>query len=71
MSAEKILDVEANKFPPLEISQKSNKVISGRVDINVLLDRARKVKNKETRTNFVFFGLIVSLILVVGMILSF
>ena len=71
MSAEKILDVEENKFPPLEISQKSNKVISGRVDINVLLERARKVQEKETRINLVFGGLIVSLIFVVGLILSF
>ena len=71
MSAEKNLDIEINNLPPLKTFQKSKKVISGRVDINVLLDRARKVKNKETRTNFVFFGLIVSLILVVGMILSF
>jgi len=71
MSAEKILDVEANKFPPLEISQKSNKVISGRVDINVLLDRARKVKVKENKTNLVFLGLTLCLIFMVGIILSF
>ena len=71
MSAEKILDVEANKFPPLEISQKSNKVISGRVDINVLLDRARKVKTKENKTNLVFLGLTLCLIFMVGIILSF
>ena len=71
MSAEKILDVEANKFPPLEISQKSNKVISGRVDINVLLDRARKVKDKESFTKLIFTGLTLCLIFIVGMILSF
>ena len=71
MSAEKILDVEENKFPPLEISQKSNKVISGRVDINVLLDRARKVKAKENKTNLVFLGLTLCLIFMVGIILSF
>ena len=44
---------------------------SGRVDINILLNRARKEKEKETRTNLVFGGLIVSLIFVVGLILSF
>ena len=71
MSAEKILDVEANKFPPLEISQKSDKVISGRVDINVLLDRARKVKDKESFTKLIFTGLTLCLIFIVGMILSF
>jgi hypothetical protein len=51
--------------------KKSEEVISGRVDINVLLDRARKIKEKETRSNLVFFGLILSLIFVAGMILSF
>jgi len=71
MSAEKNLGIEINNPLPLKTFQNKVEVISGRVDINVLLDRARKVKNKETRTNFVFFGLIVSLILVVGMILSF
>ena len=44
---------------------------SGRVDINVLLNRARKVQEKETLTNFFFIGLALSLILVVGIILSF
>ena len=40
-------------------------------DINILLNRARKVQEKETRTNLVFGGLIVCLIFVVGLILSF
>tara|TARA_B100000787_G_scaffold156117_1_gene132025 strand:- start:710 stop:925 length:216 start_codon:yes stop_codon:yes gene_type:complete len=71
MSAEKISNVEINKFPPLEISQKSDKVISGRVDINVLLDRARKVKTKENKTNLVFLGLTLCLIFMAGIILSF
>ena len=71
MSAEKILDTGIKNLPHLETSQKGEEVISGRVDINVLLNRAKKVKDKETRTNLVFFGLIISLIFVVGMILSF
>jgi len=71
MSAEKISNVEINKFPLLEISQKSDKVISGRVDINVLLDRARKVKTKENKTNLVFLGLTLCLIFMAGIILSF
>ena len=71
MSAEKNLDLEINKLSSLKTSLKSEGVISGRVDINVLLDRARKIKEKETRSNFVFFGLILSLIFVAGMILSF
>jgi hypothetical protein len=71
MSAEKILDTGIKNLPHLETSQKGEEVISGRVDINVLLNRARKVKDKETRTNLVFLGLILSLIFVVGLILSF
>jgi hypothetical protein len=71
MSAEKILDTGIKNLPHLETSQKGEEVISGRVDINVLLNRAKKVKDKETRTNLVFLGLILSLIFVVTLILSF
>ena len=71
MSAEKNLNIAIDKLPPLETSQKSERVISGRVDINVLLDRARKVKDKESFTKLIFTGLTLCLIFIVGMILSF
>ena len=72
MSAEKILDTGIKNLPHLETSQKGEEVSSsGRVDINILLNRARKVKEKETLTNLVFVGLTLSLIFVVGLILSF
>jgi hypothetical protein len=72
MSAEKINSTEVNDLPPLATPEKSEEVSSsGRVDINILLNRARKVKEKETRASFVFFGLTASLIFVVGLILSF
>ena len=72
MSAEKIISTEVNDLPPLATPKKSEEVsLSGRVDINILLNRARKVKQKETRTSLVFAGLTVSLIFVVGLILSF
>ena len=72
MSAEKIISTEANDLPPLATPENSEEVSSsGRVDINILLNRARKVKEKETRTNLVFAGLIVSLMFIVGLILSF
>ena len=72
MSAEKNLDIGINNRPHLETSQKSKEVSSsGRVDINILLNRARKVKEKETLTNLVFVGLTLSLIFIVGLILSF
>ena len=70
MSAEKIIYVEQNqnvlKTPILSAVK-----FSGRVDINDLLTRARKVKEKENKINLVFFGLISALVLVVGIILSF
>ena len=72
MSAEKINSIKISDLPPLVTPEKSEEVSSsGRVDINILLNRARKVKEKETRTNLVFLGLTVSLIFVVGLILSF
>ena len=72
MSAEKIISQEVNELPPLETPNNSGEVSSsGRVDINILLNRARKEKEKETRTNLVFGGLIVCLIFVAGLILSF
>ena len=71
MSAEKILDTGVNNFPPLATPQKSKEVISRRVDINILLNRARKVKEKENITNLVFIGLTLSLIFIFGIILSF
>ena len=72
MSAEKIISNEVDDLPSLVTPAKSEEVsLSGRVDINILLNRARKVQEKETRTNLVFLGLTVSLIFVVGLILSF
>ena len=72
MSAEKISYTEVNDLPTLANPEKSEGVSSsGRVDINILLNRARKVKKKETLTNLVFVGLTLSLIFVVGLILSF
>ena len=72
MSSEKVISTEVNNLPPLETPNNSEEVSSsGRVDINILLNRARKEKEKETRTNLVFAGLIVSLIFVAGLILSF
>ncbi|MDA8834465.1 hypothetical protein N9N30_02735 [Candidatus Pelagibacter bacterium] len=72
MSTEKIIKREINDLPPLETPEKSEEVSSsGRVDINVLLNRARKEKEKENLTNLVFVGLTSCLIFVAGIILSF
>ena len=72
MSAEKIVSTEINDLAPSITPKKSEEVSSsGRVDINVLLERVRKVKEKERRTNIFSLGLILSLVIVVGIILSF
>jgi len=72
MSSEKVISTDVNDFPPLETPNNTEEVSSsGRVDINILLNRARKVKEKEARTSLVFAGLIVSLLFTVGLILSF
>ena len=72
MSAEKKFNSEISDLPPFVTPKKIEEVSSsGRVDINILLNRARKVKEKETLINLVFVGLTLSLIFVVGLILSF
>ena len=72
MSSEKVISTEINNLPPLETPNNNEEVSSsGKVDINILLNRARKEREKEARTNLVFAGLIVSLIFTVGLILSF
>ena len=72
MSAEKKFSSGISDLPLFMSLKKSEEVSSsGRVDINILLNRARKIKEKETITNLVFIGLTLSLIFVVGIILSF
>ena len=72
MSAEKIISTVINDLPSLTTTEENKEISSsGRVDINILLNRARKIKEKETKINLVFIGLILSLIFIVGIILSF
>jgi hypothetical protein len=72
MSAEKKFNSGIGDLPPFVTPKKNEEVsLLGRVDINILLNRARKVKEKETLKNLVFIGLTLSLIFVVGVILSF
>ena len=70
MSAEKIV-VEKHSLNLLKTPEVIEKKIPRRVDINDLLARVREEKKKESKVNLVFFSLFVSLILVVGIILSF
>ena len=72
MSSEKIISTKINNLTSLPTPKKSEEILSsGRVDINILLNRARKVEEKKVRTNLVFTGLTLSLIFIVGIILSF
>jgi hypothetical protein len=72
MSAEKKFNSEIIDLPTFVTPKKIEEVSSsGRVDINILLKRARKEKEKEAKTNLVFGGLVACLICVVGIILSF
>ena len=70
MSAEKITYEDQNQIV-LETPMLSKVRFNGRVNINHLIARARKVKEKETITNLIFVGLTLSLIFIIGIILSF
>ena len=70
MSVEKITINKKESLASL-VTPKVNIISSGRVDINDLLARVRRKKEKENKINLVFSGLICTLILVVGIILSF
>ena len=71
VSTEKLINIEQQKFTSLVTPEVEVKKMSARVDINELLARVRKEKKKENKLNMVFFSLFASLILVVGIILSF
>ena len=72
MSAEKIINTQVNNLPSSGTREKREEVSStGRVDINILLNRARKVKEKENKVNLFFLVLISALIVIFGIILSF
>jgi preprotein translocase subunit Sss1 len=71
MSFEKKISSGESELPYFTTPIQNEEVSSKRVDINVLLNRARKTQEKETRTNLVLAGLGLCLVIVVGLILSF
>ena len=71
MSAEKITITGEKNISTLSTPLVEEKELPGRVDINDLLARVREEKKKENKVNLVFFGLFTSLIVIVGIILSF
>tara|TARA_B110000014_G_C19721825_1_gene377257 strand:- start:97 stop:321 length:225 start_codon:yes stop_codon:yes gene_type:complete len=74
MSAEKLTSTDQQDLTSTSIMTpevKEESIRASRVDINDLLAKVRKEKEKENKINLVFFGLFSCLILVVGTILSF
>jgi len=49
----------------------SNRTSDNRVNINDLLSRVRDDEKKQRKENLVFFGLVISLIAITGIIASF
>ena len=70
MSAEKITISKEQDLTPIMTPKESEAKFTQRVDINDLLARARKERQKENKVNLAFFSIFASLILVVGIILS-
>ena len=60
-----------SSLSPNSLTIKINKEkISKRVDINVLMAKVRNEKKKQSKENLVFFGLISSVVIIVGIIAS-
>ena len=72
MSAENITNTEKQNFGSFKTPEAAKeKEVSGRVNINHLLARVREEQKKQIKVNLTFFGIFVSLVVVVGIILSF
>ena len=67
MSGEKIGAKDLNKISNLTTFAKLKK---SKVDINDLLHKVRAEKNKEKKENFMFLGLVISVLAVTGIIAS-
>ena len=70
MSTEKTFDTEQNTST-LIIPKINEEKFTGVVDINCLLAKVRKEERKKNKINLFFFGMFLSLILIVGILLSF
>ena len=67
MSGEQIGAKDLNKISNLTAFAKLKK---SKVDINDLLHKVRVEKNKERRENYMFLGLVISVLAVTGIIAS-
>ena len=70
MSAEKITNNKETDIP-LNVLELNETVSSGRVDINHLLARVRKQEKRDNKTNLIFVFMLASLVLIIGILLSF
>ena len=67
MSGEQLSAKDLNKISNLNTISKSKK---SKININDLLDKVRAEKNKERRENYMFLGLVISVLAVTGIIAS-
>ena len=71
MSGERILQTEESiKTQSIDKVSNSSSKIPGRVDINNLMSKVREEERKQKKENLVFFGLIISVIIITGIIAS-
>ena len=68
MSGEQLSAKDLNKISNLNTISKSKKL---KININDLLGKVRAEKNKERRENYMFLGLVISVLAVTGIIASF
>ena len=71
MSAENISNSEEKSYKAMKTPLAETEKNLARVNINNLLARIRDEQKKQNKVNLTFFGIFASLILVVGIILSF
>ena len=67
MSGEQIAAKELNKGQNRASFAKSEK---SKVNINNLLEKVRAEKNKETKENYMFLGLVIGILAITGIIAS-
>ena len=67
MSGEQLSAKDPNKISNLNTISKSKKI---KININDLLGKVRAEKNKERKENYMFLGLIISVLAVTGIIAS-
>ena len=70
MNSEKIISTVENNVITLKTPETKDKIFPRRVDINDMLSRVRKEKQKENLINSIFFALFAVLIVVSGILLS-